>query len=49
MVYRDDYYYADSERAGEMDVIVRKNRQGRLATVTLRIDRQLRYTELLEE
>jgi replicative DNA helicase len=49
MLYRDDYYDSDSERAGEMDVIVRKNRQGRLATVTLRIDRQLRYTQLVEE
>jgi replicative DNA helicase len=36
---------SDSDRAGEMNVIVRKNRQGRLATVTLHIDRQLRYTE----
>jgi replicative DNA helicase len=49
MLYRDDYYNSDSERAGEMDVIVRKNRQGRLATVTLHIDRQLRYTERLQE
>jgi replicative DNA helicase len=49
MLYRDDYYDSDSQRAREMDVIVRKNRQGRLATVTLRIDRRLRYTEHLEE
>ena len=27
MLYRDDYYYRDSERPGEMDIIVRKNRQ----------------------
>jgi replicative DNA helicase len=49
MLCRNDYYNSDSERAGEMDVIVRKNRQGRLATVTLRIDRRLRYTERLVE
>ena len=28
MLYRDDYYDPDSERPGEMDIIVRKNRQG---------------------
>jgi DnaB-like helicase C terminal domain len=30
MLYRDDYYDRDTERPGEMDIIVRKNRQGRL-------------------
>ncbi|MGH2885329.1 MAG: hypothetical protein ACRDPA_21940 [Solirubrobacteraceae bacterium] len=30
MLYGDDYYDADSERPGEMDIIVRENRQGRL-------------------
>ncbi len=34
MLYRDDYYDRDSERPGEMDIIVRKNRQGRLGQVT---------------
>ncbi len=43
MFYRDDYYDADSERPGEMDIIVRKNRQGRLGQVTTRIDSRLRY------
>jgi replicative DNA helicase len=43
MLYRDDYYDPDSERPGEMDIIVRKNRQGRLGHVTTRIDQRLRY------
>jgi replicative DNA helicase len=43
MLYRDDYYDRDSERPGEMDVIVRKNRQGRLGQVTTHIDQRLRY------
>ena len=43
MLYRDDYYEADSERPGEMDIIVRKNCQGRLGQVTTRIDSRLRY------
>ena len=43
MLYRDDYYDPDSERPGEMDIIVRKNRQGRLGQVTTRIDSRLRY------
>jgi replicative DNA helicase len=42
-LYRDDYYYPDSERPGEMDIIVRKNRQGRLGHVTTVIDSRLRY------
>ena len=43
MLYRDDYYDRDSERPGEMDIIVRKNRQGRLGQVTTRNDSRLRY------
>ena len=43
MLYRDDYSDADSERPGEMDIIVLKNRQGRLGQVTKRIDNRLRY------
>ena len=43
MLYRDDYYDPDSERPGEMDIIVRKNRQGRLGQITTRIDSRLRY------
>ena len=43
MLYRDDYYDPDSERPGEMDIIVRKNRQGRLGQVTTRIDARLRH------
>jgi replicative DNA helicase len=46
MLYRDDYYDRDSERPGEMDVIVRKNRQGRLGQVTTRIDQRLRYHQV---
>ncbi len=46
MLYRDDYYDPDSERPGEMDIIVRKNRQGRLGVVTTRIDSRLRYLPL---
>jgi replicative DNA helicase len=43
MLYRDDYYDRDSERPAEMDIIVRKNRQGKLGQVTTRIDSRLRY------
>jgi replicative DNA helicase len=43
MLYRDDCYDRDSERPGEMDIIIRKNRQGRLGHVTTRIDDRLRY------
>ena len=43
MLYRDDYYDPDSERPGEMDIIVRKNRQGRTGQVTTQIDNRLRY------
>lgn len=32
----------DSERPGELDIIVRKNRPGRLGQVTKRIDSRLR-------
>ncbi len=46
MLYRDDYYDRDSERPGEMDILIRKNRQGRLGQVTVKIDDQLRYTPL---
>jgi len=44
MLYRDDYYDPDSERPGEMDLIVRKNRQGQLGQIVTRIDEQLRYS-----
>jgi replicative DNA helicase len=43
MLYRDDCYDADSERPGQMDIIVRKNRHGRLGQMTTRIDSRLRY------
>lgn len=33
----------DPERPAELDIIVRKNRQGRLGQVTTRIDGGLRY------
>ncbi|MGO9754903.1 MAG: replicative DNA helicase [Solirubrobacteraceae bacterium] len=40
MLYREDYYDRDSERPGELDTIVRKNRQGRLGQTTTRQDPQ---------
>ena len=47
MLYRDDYYDPDSERPGEMDIIVRKNRQGRLGRTSLRMDSRLRFTPIV--
>ena len=44
MLSRDDYYDPDSERPGEMDLIVRKNRHGQLGQIAPRIDEQLRYS-----
>ena len=41
MLYRDDYGDADSERSGEIDIIVRRGRQGRLGQVTTRMDERL--------
>jgi replicative DNA helicase len=35
LLYRDDVYESESARAGEIDFIVAKNRQGALGTVTL--------------
>lgn len=35
MLYRDDYYDPDSERLGELDVLIRKNRNGPLGELTL--------------
>jgi len=35
LLHREDYYEPESPRAGEIDVLVRKNRQGPLCTVTL--------------
>lgn len=35
MLYRDDYYVPESPRAGEMDLLVRKNRMGTTATITV--------------
>jgi replicative DNA helicase len=43
MLYREDYYDRDFERPGELDIIVRKNRQGRLGQATTRLDRRLRF------
>jgi len=44
MLYREDYYDPDSDRAGEMDIIVRKNRQGSLGQITGELDQHLRFT-----
>ena len=49
MLYRDDYYDPDSERPGEMDIIVRKNRQGRLGQTSLRMDSRLRFLPIAAE
>jgi replicative DNA helicase len=38
MLYRDDYYEPDSERPGETDVLVRKNRHGALGEIVLTFD-----------
>jgi replicative DNA helicase len=46
MLYRDDYYDEDSERPGEMDILIRKNRQGRLGQIAVIQDKRLRYTEV---
>lgn len=35
LLHREDAYQSDSPRAGEVDVLVAKHRQGRLGTVTL--------------
>jgi replicative DNA helicase len=43
MLYREDYYDPDSDRHGEMDIIVRKNRQGGLGQVTCARDAHLRF------
>ena len=47
MLYRDDYYDRDSDRPGELDIIVRKNRQGKLGQVATRIDDRLRHHQIL--
>jgi len=49
MLYRDDYYDEDSERPGEMDILIRKNRQGRLGQVAVVQDKRLRYTEVVTD
>jgi len=46
MLYRDDYYDRDSERPGEVDIIVRKNRQGHLGQIATRKDGRLRHTAI---
>ena len=43
MLYREDYYDPDSDRQGEMDIIVRKNRHGRLGQITGKLDQRLRF------
>ena len=43
MLCRDDDDDRDLERPGEMDIIVRKTRQGRLGQVATQIDSRLRY------
>lgn len=44
MLYRDEYYTGnDSERPGETDLLIRKNRHGQLGTVTTQVDNRLRH------
>ena len=43
MLYREDYYDPDSDRQGEMDIIVRKNRQGAIGEITCDRDEHLRF------
>jgi len=43
MLYREDYYDPDSDRNGEMDIIVRKNRHGGLGQITGEVDQHLRF------
>ncbi len=38
MMYREDYYDADSERAGIIDIFIRKHRNGPIGNVELRFD-----------
>jgi replicative DNA helicase len=42
MLYREDYYDPDSDRQGEMDIIVRKNRHGGLGQITGELDQHPR-------
>lgn len=46
MIYRDDYYDAESPRSGEADFIVRKNRGGPCDTVT--VAAQLHLTRFVD-
>jgi DNA-binding SARP family transcriptional activator len=41
LLYRDDYYYADSERTCELDVIVAENRHGPVGQVSLIFDARI--------
>ena len=47
--YRDNHCQPDSERPGEMDIIVRKNRPGRLGQTSLRMDSRLRFLPIASE
>jgi len=46
MLYRDDYHDHDSERPGQMDVIVQKNRRPRLRETSPRMDSRLPFLSL---
>jgi hypothetical protein len=46
MLYREDYHDHDSERPGQMDVIVRKNRRPRLGETSPRMDSRLPFLSL---
>lgn len=50
LLHRDDMYERESARAGEIDVIIAKNRSGSMATVTLGFDgKRARIVQLATE
>ena len=44
-LYRDDYYYADSNKKGLMEFIVRKNRNGAIGTIMLKFNAETNKIE----
>jgi len=46
MLYRDDYYHDDSERPGETELLVRKNRHGATGDCTIKLLPGQRFIDL---
>jgi replicative DNA helicase len=46
MLYRDDYYHEDSEMPGETELIVRKNRQGKIGDCRVKLLPGQRFIDL---